>query len=374
MKKDHEKEGPTRLKDTRTAASGRPASLKSRLDDSDTGLRIAAAQALLAKLAEPRSPVAPEVEKLVRARLHHEREPAVGAILQRILNRIEADRTLGRDPSRGFDAVTASLLQRLGGEGARQGQGNGLADRYELMGPLAEGGMARIFRARRRSDGMTVVIKILLEESLERSSTAAARFEREARIMESIACEQIARVFEHGVFEGRPYLVMEYFPEGSLADRLWKEPLTHEQARRILADAARALVFLHGRKLIHRDIKPANILLTGNSSAKLSDFGLARDPRDPRITHAGELFGSPAYMAPEQARDPSDVTTATDIYAFGITVYETLSGGLLPEIDYRPLASIDAGIPDELDRLVRRALSRDPQGRPSAQELLEILS
>src|SRR4051812_40150068 len=218
---------------------------------------------------------------------------------------------------------------------------------YEIVGPLGAGGMGEVYRARDTKLNRDVAIKAL-PELFARDPERVARFEREAQTLASLNHPGIAQIFglveippRAGSGEGASALVMELVAGEDLAQRLTRGAIPIEDALPIARQMAEALEAAHERGIVHRDLKPANVMLTPDGAVKVLDFGLAKasaaeatavttDPgNSPTFTaHAtqmGSIIGTAAYMAPEQARGkPAD--RRADIWAFGVVVYEMLTG------------------------------------------------
>jgi hypothetical protein len=271
---------------------------------------------------------------------------------------------------------------------------------YEILSVLGKGGMGEVYRARDTRLNREVAIKVL-PDLFATDPERLTRFEREAQLLASLNHPHIAQIYGFEDFQstrpGQPALgalVLELVDGPTLADRIEKSAVPLEEALPIARQIAEALEAAHDRGIIHRDLKPANIKLTGAGAVKVLDFGLAKalDPLPgdgaPRAgaagldsatfasptTQLGLVLGTAAYMAPEQARGQA-VDKRTDIWAFGVVVYEMLAGRrpfegetlsdsiaavLRGEIDWTQLP---AGTPDELRRLLRRCLERDPGNR-----------
>ena len=221
---------------------------------------------------------------------------------------------------------------------------------YRIEAPLGEGGMGRVFRATDTRLQRSVAIKIPAERFSE-------RFEREARAIARLNHPHICTL--HDV--GPAYLVMELVEGETLAARLLRGRLPLEQTVEYGAQIASALAAAHARGIVHRDLKPANIMLT-KSGVKLLDFGLSRSFEDVHATAEWECMGTPVYMAPEQF-DGQPTDTRTDIYAFGLVLYEMATGG-------RPASKPVAALPPAFDRLVKRCFEAAPDDRwQSARDL-----
>ena len=214
---------------------------------------------------------------------------------------------------------------------------------YRIESKLGEGGMGEVFRAIDTRLGRAVAIKITREQF-------NARFEREARAISSLNHPNICTL--HDI--GPNYLVMELVEGETIAARLKRGPLPLEEAIRYARQIAAALEAAHEKGIIHRDLKPGNIMLT-RSGAKVLDFGLARLEGDQPLTGERMVMGTPGYMAPEQREDrPADART--DIYAFGLVLYEMLTGERVA-IQRRPIR------PRKLEQIVKRCLEEDPGRR-----------
>ena len=154
-----------------------------------------------------------------------------------------------------------------------------------------------------------------------------ARFEAEARAVAAIDHPNIVKIFEIGERDGLPYFSLEYLEGGSLAERIAGKPQPIDDAAQIVETLARAMAVAHRRGIVHRDIKPANVLIAGDGTPKIADFGLVkRLEADSGQTGTGSILGSPSYMAPEQTTGAEKAGPAADQYALGATLYEMLTG------------------------------------------------
>lgn len=217
----------------------------------------------------------------------------------------------------------------------------------------------------------TVVVKLLT------GGADRARFEREARAAAALAHPNIVKLFDYGEEEGRPYIVFEYLPGQSLQERLSdRRALADSDAARIAADIAAGLAHAHEHGVVHRDLKPANVLFDVEDRAKIADFGIAQIADADTITEAGTVLGTAAYISPEQVRGEA-ATPASDVYAFGVVLYEMLSGRLPfaaenptqvaamhRDVDPPPLQSLRPDAPAALAELATAALAKDPAARP----------
>jgi serine/threonine-protein kinase len=210
--------------------------------------------------------------------------------------------------------------------------GTELEGRYRIEAELGAGGVGSVYRGLHLKLGRTVAIKVLKPE-YGASPELRQRFEREARALATLSHPNIVAVTDSGVAGDTPYLVMELLQGETLADRVRRGPLDPDEAFRIAADLVAALGFVHDHGLVHRDVKPGNVFLqnvgTGPALVRLLDFGLAKfvapDAGGRAITRAGQVFGTPTYMAPEQVAG-QDADVRADVYAVGIILFEMLAG------------------------------------------------
>ncbi len=240
--------------------------------------------------------------------------------------------------------------------------------RYELDGIVGRGGMALVFLARDRETDARVAVK-LLADNLSADPHLRERFRREADLGKRLSHPNVVRVLASGETDGRAFMVLEYVDGGNLAEELLRAgPLPPERVAALGAQAAAGLAHAHERGLVHRDVKPQNLLLAGDGTLKVSDFGVARAVDGTRLTEIGSVLGTAAYLAPEQARG-EETTAATDVYALGVVLHELLTGSL-PDSDPPALG---LGVPDELAGLLIACIQDDPGARPSARDVELIL-
>ena len=203
------------------------------------------------------------------------------------------------------------------------------------------------------------------------------RFEREARSAAALAHPNICALYGYGETEGRPFMVLEYLPGGSLEERLTPgRPLPDDETRRIAVDIAAGLAHAHERGLVHRDLKPSNVLFDAEGRAKIADFGIARLGEASGLTELGTVLGTATTISPEQAAGLA-ATPASDVYAFGVILYRLLTGRLPFEAEdaltlaamHRdmpppPLARFRADAPAALESIAMAALAKSPADRP----------
>ena len=258
--------------------------------------------------------------------------------------------------------------------------------RFRIYGKLGEGGMGAVYSARRLDFETDVALK-LLKLDFTRNEEIRKRFMYEARVISNLKHPHAIQVFDFGqTSEGHVYMVMELLEGESLADRLAYRFVTYREIFDIVPPICGVLGEAHTRDVVHRDLKPENIYLLevdGNEEfPKLLDFGIAKHNRAETMTKSGTLWGTPAYMSPEQARGGS-VGAPADIYGIGIMLYELISGNLpfnaSTQMGYavkhlnepvRPPSSIPGldSIPEALDEYVVRMLAKEPEQRPTSME------
>ena len=246
---------------------------------------------------------------------------------------------------------------------------------YQIKAEVGRGGMATVYRGYQASLNRAVAVKVLAVE-LARDPDFRQRFQREAHAVAQLAHPHILAVYDFGEdpATGVVYLVTQFVEGGTLAGRMGG-PMPPTEAARIAAQIARALAFAHAAGVIHRDVKPGNVLMTSDGHPLLSDFGIAKIMAETRMTRTGTSLGTPAYMSPEQAQGmPAD--HRSDIYALGVMLYEMLAGVLPFQADTPvallhqhvatlppPLREHVPGIPKSLEKIVMRALAKNPDDR-----------
>ena len=200
--------------------------------------------------------------------------------------------------------------------------GETIAGRYRLLEPLGRSAMSAVWLAHDDELERQVAVKMLAP------SADRARFEREARAAAALSHPNICSLFDYGEADGRPYMVLEYLPNGSLEDRLRDgQPLADDETLRIATELAAGLAHAHGRGLVHRDLKPANVLFDTEERAKIADFGIARMGGGGTLTEAGTVLGTASYISPEQAGG-LPAGPPSDVYSFGVILYRMLTGRL----------------------------------------------
>ena len=256
--------------------------------------------------------------------------------------------------------------------------GEEIAGRYRLIEPLGRGAMSSVWLAEDSELERRVAVK-LLSPAADR-----ARFEREARAAASLSHPNLCSLYDYGESDGKPYMVLEYLPNGSLEELLkGDKPLPDGDTHRIAGEIAAGLAHAHARGLVHRDLKPANVLFDSERRAKIADFGIARMGDAGTLTEAGTVLGTASYISPEQASG-QPAGPASDVYSFGVILFRMLTGRL-PFIgtnamevvrmhrDEPPptVGEFRADAPVRLESLTAVALAKNPAHRPADGAALE---
>jgi tetratricopeptide (TPR) repeat protein/predicted Ser/Thr protein kinase len=255
--------------------------------------------------------------------------------------------------------------------------------RYEILGEIGRGGFGVVYRAHDPVMHRNVAVKLLTAVS---DPALLARFRSEAGTTGNLRHKNIITVYDYGEHAGQPFLVMELLEGRSLQEVIRDgPPLSLFEKVRVLLQVAEGLRFAHEQGVVHRDVKPSNVMLLHDGSARILDFGIARflDASRTRHTTPGFILGTIEYMSPDQLQGV-DADPLTDIFSFGVTCYELLSGHqpfradtvsrimyLLANADPAPLCQVVPGCPEGLQHIARTALAKDRSRRyQSVQELL----
>ena len=267
--------------------------------------------------------------------------------------------------------------------------------KYTVERLLGTGGMGAVYLVRHQLLGALYALKVLDAAAVSgKSGDMVERFKREAKIASNTRHPNLAEVYDAGFDEvhGLHYLVMEYLPGGNLRDRLAeKGRLAPQEAVQIVRQIAAVLVTISQKGIVHRDIKPDNIMFSANGAAKLTDLGIAKGngEQDTLVTMASAVFGTPSYMAPEQAQDASSVDCRADIWSLGVVLYEMLAGRrpyegkglsaivaqLLSSDPFPDIRAVAPDVPDALACLIGEMCMKDRERRlASPRELCERLA
>jgi len=253
--------------------------------------------------------------------------------------------------------------------------GSLLADRYEILKLLGEGGMGAVYKARDRELDRLVALKVIRPE-LAGNPSILQRFKQELILARKITHRNIIRIFDLGVAEGVRFITMEFVEGQDLASLLEeRQKYTAEDAVKVLCQVCAALEAAHAEGVVHRDLKPQNIMIEPAGRVCVMDFGLARSMEATGMTQAGTLMGTPAYMSPEQAKGlPAD--EPSDLFSLGIIFYQMLTGALPYKADTAlaslllrtqgpppPPIQIEPTIPQPLNDIILKSLAMNPQDR-----------
>ena len=282
---------------------------------------------------------------------------------------------------------TEAFKETLAGVKSRDGDWR--IGEHEILDEIARGGMGVIYRAREPHSGRIVALKCILAYQGD-SDQALARFRREAETAARLDHPNIVPIYCVGeTADGSPFFTMKYAPNGSLAQASGSLRPEPRQSVLLMAKVAQAVQYAHERGVLHRDLKPGNILLDGRGEPLVSDFGLARcEEIASHLTRSLTSFGTPGYIAPEQADGPAaQLTPAADIYSLGAILFELLAGrlpfpgdnvlGVMKQSAEKPapkLRTLAPHLDRDLETICARSLERDPAARyQSAGSLAEDL-
>lgn len=243
---------------------------------------------------------------------------------------------------------------------------------YRVMEQLGQGGMATVFKAYHAALDRYVALKVL-HQAFNEDSTFISRFQREARVVAKLEHPNIVPVYDYAEHDGRPYLVMKFIEGDTFKARLSRGALTSAEIEQVVDSVGAALGYAHKQGVLHRDIKPSNVLISTENIMYLADFGLAR------IAQAGEstlssdsIMGTPQYISPEQAMGKKDLDGKTDIYSFGVMLYEMVVGrvpfsadtpfSIIHDHIYSPLPlprMVNSSVPAAVEQVLLKALAKD---------------
>ncbi len=268
---------------------------------------------------------------------------------------------------------------------------NTLIKHYLILERVKAGGVAIVYKARDVRDNTIVAFKIL-QENWSHHHEVVQRFQRETRIMAHLNHPHIITLLDEGLYENRPYIVMEFMEGGSLSERLKRSRVTSlGGTTKLLLQIASALEYAHIHDVIHRDLKPGNILMKDSNHAILTDFGIARainSNENTLLTTTGQMPGTPHYMSPEQAKGDDKITKQSDQYSLAVIAYLMTAGRLpfsgadanvmifqhlhkMPD----PPSQFNPDLPLALDLVILRGLMKNPNDRyPTTEAFAEAFA
>src|SRR5512142_1107370 len=247
---------------------------------------------------------------------------------------------------------------------------------YRIVQQLGQGGMATVYKAFHAALDRYVALKAL-HPAFGEDPNFEARFQREARLVARLEHAHIVPIYDYAEHEGRPYLVMKYIEGETLKARLQKGPLTTAEITNVVESVGSALAYAHKQGILHRDIKPSNVLIGTDGVMWLADFGLARIAQAAESTLSSDMImGTPQYISPEQAMGEKKLDEGTDIYSFGVMLYEMVVGqvpfnadtpfSIIHDHIYSPLPMprlINPKVPEPVERVLLKALAQDRTAR-----------
>src|SRR5512139_452227 len=247
---------------------------------------------------------------------------------------------------------------------------------YRIMEQLGQGGMATVFKAYHPSLDRYVAIKVL-HPAFGEDPSFSARFQREARVVARLEHPNIVPIYDYAEHEKRPYLVMKFIEGETLKARVQRGLLLPDEIECIIEAVGAGLHYAHKQGVLHRDVKPSNVLLSKDRQVYLADFGLARIAQSREATLTSDMIiGTPQYISPEQAMARKDLDEGTDIYSFGVMIYEIVVGcvpfnadtpfSVIHDHIYTALpipSKVNPNISPDVERVLLKALAKDRSDR-----------
>jgi tRNA A-37 threonylcarbamoyl transferase component Bud32 len=247
---------------------------------------------------------------------------------------------------------------------------------YRIVEQLGQGGMATVYKAYHAALDRYVALKVL-HPAFQEDTSFLARFQREARLVAKLEHPNIVPIYDYAEHEGRPYLVMKFIQGETLKARLNTASVTELQVLEVAQAVGAALSYAHKQNILHRDIKPSNVLMAEEGGIYLADFGLARIAQSGEATLTSDMIiGTPQYISPEQALGKRDLDEGTDIYSFGVMLYELTVGkvpfsadtpfSIIHDHIYSPLPlprQVNPSVTEGVERVLLKTLAKDRKDR-----------
>ena len=247
---------------------------------------------------------------------------------------------------------------------------------YRIIEQLGQGGMATVFKAYHASLDRYVGLKVL-HPAFNQDPNFEARFQREARVVAKLEHPNIVPVYDYAEHEKRPFLVMKFIEGITLKARMDQGSLSSDEITKIVDAVGSALAYAHRQGVLHRDIKPSNVLMATDGQIYLADFGLARIAQSGESTLSSDMImGTPQYISPEQAMGKADLDQRTDLYSFGVMLYEMVVGrvpfnadtpfSIIHDHIYSPLPlprTVNPAVPESVERVLLKALAKERDDR-----------
>lgn len=251
----------------------------------------------------------------------------------------------------------------------------------EIVGPyliqenVGHGGMATVYKAYHPALDRHVAIKVM-DVALSSQPDFIERFRREARVIAKLDNPHIVPVYGYDEHNGQPYIVLKFIDGQTLKDRMSRAPLSTAEIMHVVKAVGDGLEYAHKRRILHRDTKPSNVLIANDGKVYLTDFGLARLVEGSSSLTGDMILGTPHYISPEQAINAENLDVGTDIYSFGVMIYEMVTGRLPFDSDTAfniiedhiskeppPPRSVKPDIPEAVERVILKALAKHPRDR-----------
>jgi len=256
---------------------------------------------------------------------------------------------------------------------------------YRIVEQFGQGGMATVYKAYHASLDRYVALKAL-HPAFNQDPNFEARFQREARVVAKLEHPNIVPIYDYSEHEKRPYLVMKFIEGITLKARMDQGPLSSDEVIKIVDAVGFALAYAHKQGVLHRDIKPSNVLMATDGQIYLADFGLARIAQSGESTLSSDMImGTPQYISPEQAMGKADLDRRTDLYSFGVMLYEMVVGkvpfnadtpfSIIHDHIYSPLPlprAVNPKVPEPVERVLLKALAKEREDRfEDAKQLID---